>query len=66
MGIPIFTAQIGGRAYRMFFHTGTQISYIQSDALKTFPAAGSEGIVGNAILEKRTVGYFPRRSVMML
>ena len=66
MGIPIFTAQIGGRAYRMFFLTGTQISYIQSDALKTFPAAGSEGIVGNAILEKRTVGYFPRRSVMML
>ena len=28
--------------------------------------AGTEGIVGNAILEKRTVGYFPRRSVMML
>ena len=113
MGIPIVTAQIGGRAYRMFFDTGAQISYLQSDALKTFPAAGAvtdfypgvgefetdthdvqvslegvpftlrcgtlpgllgmslsmagtEGIVGNAILEKRSVGYFPRRSVMML
>jgi hypothetical protein len=113
MGIPIVTAQIGGRAYGMFFDTGAQISYLQSDALKDFPAAGSvtdfypgvgefetdthdvqvslervpftlrcgtlpgllgmslsmagtEGIVGNAILEKRTVGYFPRRGVMML
>ena len=66
MGIPIVTAQIGGRAYRMFFDTGAQISYLQSDALKTFPAAGTEGIDGNAILEKRSVGYFPRRSVVML
>jgi hypothetical protein len=66
MGIPIVTAQIGGRAHRMFFDTGAQISYLQSDALKTFPAAGSEGIVGNAILEKRTIGYFPRRGVMVL
>lgn len=113
MGIPIVTAQIGDRAYRMFFDTGAQISYLQSDALKSFPAAGTvtdfypgvgqfetdthdvqvslegipftlrcgtlpgilgmslsmagtEGIVGNAILEERTVGYFPRRSVMML
>ena len=113
MGIPIVTAQIGGRAYRMFFDTGAQISYLQSDALKTFPAAGSvtdfypgvgefetdthdvqvslegvpftlrcgtlpgllgmslamagtEGIVGNAILSERIVGYFPRRGVMML
>jgi hypothetical protein len=113
MGIPIVTAQIGGRAYRMFFDTGAQISYLQSDALKTFPAAGSvtdfypgvgefetdthdvqvslegvpftlrcgtlpgllgmslamagtEGIVGNAILSERIVGYFPRRGVMVL
>ena len=66
MGIPIVTAEIGGRANRMFFDTGAQISYLQSDALKTLPAAVTEGIVGNAILEKRSVGYFPRRSVMML
>ena len=113
MGIPIVTAQIGGRAYRMFFDTGAQISYLQSDALKTFPAAGSvtdfypgvgefetdthdvqvslegvpftlrcgtlpgllgmslamagtEGIVGNAILSERIVGYFTRRGVMVL
>jgi hypothetical protein len=113
MGIPIVTAQIGGRAYGMFFDTGAQISYLQSDALKDFPAAGSvtdfypgvgefetdthdvqvslervpftlrcgtlpgllgmsllvsgtDGIVSNAILSDRTVGYFPRRGVMVL
>ena len=113
MGIPIVTAKIGGRAHRMFFDTGAQISYLQSDALKTFPAAGSvtdfypgvgqfetdthdvevslegvpftlrcgtlprilgmslsmagvEGIVGNAILGERIVGYFPRRGVMVV
>lgn len=113
MGIPIVTVQIGDRAYRMFFDTGAQISYLRSDARKTFPAAGTvtdfypgvgqfetdthdvqvslegipftlrcgtfpghlgmslsmagtEGIVGNAIVSERTAGYFPRRSVMML
>jgi hypothetical protein len=113
LGIPIVTAHIGGRPYRMFFDTGAQISYLQGDALKSFPAAGrvadfypgfgqfetdthdveislegvpftlrcgtlpdllgmsllvsgTDGIVGNAILSDRTVGYFPRRGVMVL
>jgi len=113
LGIPIVTAHIGGRPYRMFFDTGAQISYLQEDALKGFPAAGrvadfypgfgqfetdtheveislegvpftlrcgtlpgllgmsllvsgTDGIVGNAILSERTVGYFPRRGVMVL
>jgi hypothetical protein len=113
LGIPIVTAHIGGRPYRMFFDTGAQISYLPEDALKSFPAAGrvadfypgfgqfetdthdveislegvpftlrcgtlpgllgmsllvsgTDGIVGNAILSDRTVGYFPRRGVMVL
>ncbi|MEW6246446.1 MAG: hypothetical protein AB1555_07030 [Nitrospirota bacterium] len=40
MGIPILTARITGREYRMFFDTGAQISYWQDDALAAFPAAG--------------------------
>ena len=28
--------------------------------------AGTQGTVGNAILKNRTVGYFPRRRVMVL
>jgi hypothetical protein len=113
MGIPIVTARVGGRDYRMFFDTGAQISYFQDDSLAEYPSAGSvtdfypgvgqfqtdmhdvpvsiggiaftlrcgtlpgllgmtlmmastEGIVGNAILSNRSVGYFPRRRVMVL
>jgi len=113
MGIPIITARVGGRQYRMFFDTGAQISYFQGESLTEFPSAGSvtdfypgvgqfqtdthdvpvsldgvsftlrcgtlpgllaptlmmastEGIVGNAILSNRTVGYFPRRRRMIL
>ena len=40
MGIPILTAQICGRDFRMFFDTGAQISYLQDDSLAEFPAAG--------------------------
>jgi hypothetical protein len=40
MGIPILTAQIRGRDFRMFFDTGAQISYLQDDLLVEFPAAG--------------------------
>jgi hypothetical protein len=40
MGIPILSAIINGKEYRMFFDTGDQISYFQDDALKTFPPAG--------------------------
>lgn len=40
MGIPIVTATVNGRDYRMFFDTGAQISYFQDDALRTFPPAG--------------------------
>jgi hypothetical protein len=112
-GIPIFTARVNGRDYRMFFDTGAQISYFQDDLLAEFPSAGSvtdfypsvaqfqtdthevpvslggvaftlrcgtlpdplgttlmrastNGIVGNEILCNRTVGYFPRRRMMVL
>lgn len=40
MGIPIVTAWIAGKEYRMFFDTGAQISYFQGDTLSDFPAAG--------------------------
>lgn len=40
MGIPVIEASIEGAARRMFFDTGAQISYFQSDTLTTFPAAG--------------------------
>jgi hypothetical protein len=41
MGIPILTAQIEGRDYRMFFDTGAQVSYFQDDSIESFPSAGS-------------------------
>ncbi len=41
MGIPIVTASVGGREYRMFFDTGAQISYFQGDSLTEYPPAGS-------------------------
>lgn len=113
MGIPIVTARVAGRDYRMFFDTGAQISYFQDDSITEFPfacrvtdfypgvgqfqtdthnvpislggvlftlrcgtlpgllgmtlmMAGTEGIVGNAILSNRTVGYYPRRRTMIL
>lgn len=113
MGIPIVTARVSGRDYRMFFDTGAQISYFQDDSLAAYPPAGrvtdfypgfgqfqadtyhvpaalggvgftlrcgalprllatalmqmnTEGIVGNAILRDRKVGYFPRRRLMAL
>ena len=112
MGIPILSATINGKEYRMFFDTGAQISYFQDDALKTFPPAGqmtdyypgfgqfqtdthdleimiagssfvlkcgrlpdllgmtlmmanTEGIIGNQILQKSLVGYFPRRKKLV-
>lgn len=40
MGIPIVTARVGGRGYRMFFDTGAQISYFQDGSLTEFPFAG--------------------------
>lgn len=113
LGIPIVTARIGDRDYRMFFDTGAQISYFQNQSIEDFPyagrvtdfypgigrfetdtfevpvslggvtfalrcgtlpsvlattllMAGTEGIVGNAILSDHTVGYFPRRRAMSL
>lgn len=113
MGIPIVTARVGARDYRMFFDTGAQISYFQDGSLTKCPdagtvtdfypgigqfqtetydvpvslgdivftlrcgelpgllgmtlmMAGTKGIVGNAILSNRTVGYFPRRGAMVL
>ncbi|MFM7282754.1 MAG: hypothetical protein ACKO32_13355 [Planctomycetia bacterium] len=113
MGIPIITARIGASDHRMFFDTGAQFSYFQSQTLTGFRSvgrvtdfhpgfgqfetelfevqvslggiafplhcgslpellglslmmAGTEGIVGNAILNDRTVGYFPRRNTLVL
>jgi hypothetical protein len=113
MGIPILSAQIGSAAYRMFFDTGAQISYLQSDSLADYPPAGevtdfypgvgkfqtdthivdvqlgacsftvrcgslpgllgmtpmmagTQGILGNQILQGRRVGYFPRRRRLIL
>lgn len=40
MGIPIVTARIGDRDYRMVFDTGAQISYFQDESLTQFPFAG--------------------------
>jgi hypothetical protein len=41
MGIPVVTANVGGREYRMFFDTGARISYFQEDSLGDFPPVGS-------------------------
>ncbi len=41
MGIPIVTANVAGRSYRMFLDTGAQVSYFQDDSLASFPAAGA-------------------------
>jgi len=41
MGIPIVRAEIVGSSHRMFFDTGAQVSYFQSDALSGFPEAGA-------------------------
>lgn len=40
-GVPIVTARIGARDYRMFFDTGAQISYLQDGSLANWPSAGS-------------------------
>jgi hypothetical protein len=113
LGIPIVTARVASRDYRMFFDTGAQVSYFQDDSLMGFPSAGSvtdfypglgqfetdthwvpvslggtmftlrcgtlpgllgmtlmmagtKGIIGNELLIHRTVGYFPRRRVLVL
>ncbi len=42
MGIPIVSARVRGRDYRLFFDTGAQISYLQDDEMRSaFPAAGT-------------------------
>jgi len=40
MGIPIISVQVDGEECRMFFDTGAQLSYFQSDRLRAFPSAG--------------------------
>lgn len=40
MGIPIAAAEIAGNQHRVFFDTGAQLSYLQSDSLGNFPRAG--------------------------
>lgn len=113
MGIPVVTARVGARTHRMFFDTGAQVSYLQHEALGSFPPAGkvsdfypgvgrfetdthqvpvglgaltfslrcgslpmllgmtlmmagTEGIIGNVVLQERRVGYAPRRGVLVL
>jgi hypothetical protein len=113
MGIPVVTARVGERAHRMFFDTGAQLSYLQHDALGSYPPAGTvtdfypgvgrfetdthqvpvalgaltfslrcgslpmllgmtlmmagtEGIIGNTVLQDRPVCYAPRRGVLVL
>jgi len=38
--IPIIPVTIAGEAFRLFFNTGAQVSYLQDDLLDTFPSAG--------------------------
>ena len=40
MGIPIIEVTINGSRQRMFFDTGAQISYWQSETLDSFPSLG--------------------------
>lgn len=40
MGIPIAAAEIAGDRHRVFFDTGAQLSYLQSDSIGNFPLAG--------------------------
>ena len=41
MGIPIIQTNINGVTHPMFFDTGAQISYFQSQTLSTFPSVGT-------------------------
>ena len=41
MGVPIVTVRVGSRHLRMFLDTGAQISYLETEALSTFPTAGT-------------------------
>lgn len=113
MGIPVVTARVGDRTHRMFFDTGAQVSYLQHEALASYPPAGkvtdfypgvgrfetdthqvpvalgartfslrcgrlpmllgmtlmmagTEGIIGNVVLQDRQLGYAPRRGVLVL
>jgi hypothetical protein len=40
MGIPIIPVTVAGETFRLFFDTGTQVSYLQDDVLDTFASAG--------------------------
>ena len=41
MGIPIITASISGREFKMFLDTGAQISYLQDEIIKNFPKSNT-------------------------
>lgn len=113
MSIPIVEAKIRGQAHRLFFDTGSPISYLQDSVLAEFPSldpvedfypgfgqfttetnqlaltlgdidlelrcgslpgllgmtlsmAGVSGILGNIVMADRKLGYFPKRSRMVL
>jgi hypothetical protein len=113
LGLPIVSATIAGSAYELVFDTGAQISYLESDALATFPPAGRfrdfhpfyggfdtetydvegrlggagfctrcgclpealagpvrlaglDGILGNDLALDRRLGYFPRRTALVV
>lgn len=40
MGIPTVEVAIAGKSHRMVFDTGAKLSYLQDDALTSFPSAG--------------------------
>ena len=40
MGVPIINVLVSDDKHDMFFDTGAQVSYLQSDALSSFPDAG--------------------------
>ena len=41
MGVPIINVLVSDDKHDMFFDTGAQVSYLQSDALGSFPDAGT-------------------------
>ena len=41
MEIPVITAIVSGREFKMFLDTGAQISYLQDEIIESFPKSGS-------------------------
>ena len=41
MEIPIITASVSGREFKMFLDTGAQVSYLQDEIIESFPKSDS-------------------------